>query len=117
MTDHQKDIKIKGLQNTQLYDLFQMNKYKLLACLPPKAGTTNWQRYFAALLDPNREPEDFDAESDEIYTSIPRVLSTYRGSKRKKVSFSTTKGLTEMYQNYTKMINVRHPLARLLSGK
>ena len=117
LTDHQPPIEIKGLQNTQLYDLFQMDQYKLLACLPPKAGTTNWQRYFAALLDPNREPEDFDDESNEIYYATPRVLSTYRGPKRKKVNFTTTEGLTKLYKNYTKFINVRHPLARLLSGK
>ena len=94
-----------------------MDEFKLLACLPPKAGTTNWQRYFAALLDPDREPEDFDSESDEIYTVTPRVLSTYMGPKRKKVDFTTTEGLKNFYKNYTKLINVRHPLARLLSGK
>ena len=35
-----------------------------------QTGTTNWQRYFAALLHPSREPESFGI--DEIFKVLPR---------------------------------------------
>ena len=101
---------------TQLYDLFKLDKYKILACLPPKAGTTNWQRYFAALINSNREPENFN--TPEIFHIIPRVLSTdFNYKTRKQANFTSTDEIVEHFKNFTRVINVRHPLGRLLSAK
>ena len=93
--------------------MFKLEKYKILACLPPKAGTTNWQRYFAALEISNREPESFNIP--EIFSVIPRVLSTYKGKTQKLTDFKTTEDLLDYFINYTRVINVRHPFAKLLS--
>ena len=78
----------------------------LLACLPPKSGTTNFQRSLAILeaggVD-NVKPEDL--EIPQIYTKVPRInlnspVST--ASSLKNVEF--------------KLANVRNPFARLYSG-
>ena len=113
LIDKQPSFTTKRLKHTQLYDLFKLEKYKILACLPPKAGTTNWQRYFAALEISNREPESFNIP--EIFSVIPRVLSTYKEKTRNLTDFGTTEDLLNNFINYTRVINVRHPLARLLS--
>ncbi|CAG5090865.1 Oidioi.mRNA.OKI2018_I69.PAR.g12741.t1.cds [Oikopleura dioica] len=87
----------------QLYDLFDLKNNDLLTCLPPKTGTTNWQRYFAALLYPEREPESFG--TDEIFKVLPRFKTKNEIVDQAKIHS------VEM-----RMINVRHPFARILSA-
>ncbi|CAG5091508.1 Oidioi.mRNA.OKI2018_I69.PAR.g13084.t1.cds [Oikopleura dioica] len=86
----------------QLFDLFDLKKIDLLACLPQKTGTTNWQRYFAALLHPEREPESFGI--DEIFKVLPRYKEKNEIDQEK------------IHEVEMRMINVRHPFARLLSA-
>jgi len=101
-----KEISIKYLHRNQLIDVFSMDQNEILACLPPKAGTTNWQRYFAGLLDDEREPEDFDVP--EVFGVLPRVL--------KSTKSQTVSELVDEYEQFTKMVNTRHPFARLVSA-
>lgn len=100
------DIPITSLKKNQLVDFFSMDKNEILACLPPKAGTTNWQRYFAGLLDSEREPEDFGVP--EVFDQLPRLL--------KNVNTDSVAQLIEQYAAFSKMINTRHPFARLVSA-
>lgn len=88
----------------QLVDLFHVDDYELLTCLPPKTGTTNWQRFFAALIHPDIKPEDFTVP--DVFSQIPRIKD-----KSKKVPEEL-----DIRSQYTKLMNVRHPFARLLSA-
>lgn len=88
----------------QLIDLFNVDEYGLLTCLPPKTGTTNWQRFFAALIYPDKKPEDFNVP--EVFNQIPRVKD-----KSKQIIQQL-----DSRREYTKLMNVRHPFARLLSA-
>ena len=71
-----------------------------------KAGTTNWQRYFAGLLNENREPEDFNVPG--VFGVLPRVL--------KHAKANNVAELMQNHDSYTKMVNTRHPFARLVSA-
>jgi len=93
-----------SLNKFQLVDLFRLEKNHIMACLPPKAGTTNWQRYFAGLNDSEKEPEEFKVP--QVFHEIPRVL------KEKKSLEESLEDASE----YTRLVNTRHPFARLLSG-
>ncbi|CAG5091509.1 Oidioi.mRNA.OKI2018_I69.PAR.g13085.t1.cds [Oikopleura dioica] len=93
--------KMKVVENKkQLFDLFDLKNIDLLTCLPPKTGTTNWQRYFAVLLHPEREPESFGI--DEIFKVLPRYKEKNEINQKK------------IHEVKMRMINVRHPFARLL---
>jgi len=94
----------KQLEKFQLVDLFRIKQKNILACLPPKAGTTNWQRYFAALIDTSKEPEEFQVP--DVFDQLPRVL---------KENKTLAESLSDV-NTYTRMVNTRHPFARLLSG-
>ena len=39
-----------------------------------ETGTTNWQRFFAALMIPEKEPEDFIVP--DVFKMIPRVKTS-----------------------------------------
>lgn len=97
------DEKIRIKNHEELIDLFHIDEYKILTCLPPKTGTTNWQRFFAALQHPGTEPEDF--EVPKVFTQLPRVKNHENADTE----------LAKM-TDFSKILNVRHPLARLLSA-
>lgn len=101
------DLTVADLARYQLIDLFAMDQNGILACLPPKAGTTNWQRYFAGLLNSDKEPEDF--EVPDVFDELPRVL-------KKADPKSNVIDLVNQKKDYTRMINTRHPFARLVSA-
>lgn len=103
--EDEQHLEKETLAKFQLVDLFRIEQNKIMACLPPKAGTTNWQRYFASLIDPSREPEEF--EVPDVFGVIPRVLD-----EKQTLDESLMQDETE----YIRMINTRHPFARLLSG-
>jgi len=101
--DNTGSSKLTFIENRkQLFDLFDLKSNDLLTCLPPKTGTTNWQRYFAALLHPSREPESFGI--DEIFKVLPRY-KTHNEIDRRAI-----------HDVEIRMINVRHPFARILSA-
>jgi len=89
-----------------LVDLFNIDDFNIMTCLPPKTGTTNWQRFYAGLIYPDKKPEDFQVP--EIFTQLPRI------SKKNKEDEIPAK-IAER-SDYLKLINVRHPFARLLSA-
>lgn len=96
------DIQIKYRE--QLVDLFHVDEYGLMTCLPPKTGTTNWQRFFAALIYPDKKPEDFNVP--EVFNQIPRM----KDKSQRIIDQLDSRG------DFTKLMNVRHPFARLLSA-
>ena len=90
-----------------------------MACLPPKAGTTSWQRFFIGLLEDDIEPEQVSNGNQEVYHYLDRVLGSverYATLPWHFINGETVSGLLSKYEHYTKMINTRHPFARLLSA-
>jgi hypothetical protein len=81
--------------------------FKILICLPPKCGTTNWQRgmntLHFAINGKKREPETFYPPS--LYSILP-VLSTKQIGNGKNRSMK--------WDN--KVANTRNPFARLFSA-
>ncbi|CBY35300.1 unnamed protein product [Oikopleura dioica] len=81
--------------------------FKILICLPPKCGTTNWQRgmntLHYAISGKQREPESFYPPS--LYSKL-LVLSTKQIGNGKNRSMK--------WEN--KVANTRNPFARLFSA-
>ena len=90
------------------HQLEVLESKSLLFCVSPKTGTSNWKRLFVATylnktLDEVFITDDENNEFNEkLYTTIPRWKNFYKSSK-----------ITD-FEN--RLINVRHPLARLYSG-
>ena len=65
------------------------------------------------------EPEEVENAHQEVYHYLPRVLGSvkrYATLPLNSVTGKRVKDLTQKYTNFTKMINTRHPFARLLSA-
>jgi len=114
----------------QLRTIFFLEKYKMMSCLPLKTGTTNWQRSLISLLyvdeggTPRLDPNDVVKEN--IYKELPRYSARYNQFLFKRTGFlfdqtklpCLRKALRKRVddESYTKWMNVRHPMARLLSA-
>jgi len=96
-------------------------------CLPPKTGTTNWQRSLTALmLNSNRslDQELIDPASiyDQIaFSAIPRYYSKYNGQLFPQYSKSMKncikeKLLTRARSDSISWLIIRHPFERLYSA-
>ena len=107
----EKSIFNKNLLSHQLEVLTSKS---LLFCVPPKTGTSNWKRLFVATFLNKTVEQVFISDNvknefnDKLYTTIPRWKSCYAGA-----GFHSRTRL-EKYE--FRLINVRHPLARLYSG-
>ena len=81
--------------------------FKILICLPPKCGTTNWQRGMNTLnylIDgKRREPETF--YPPKLYSLLPTLTSKQIEKKQNK---------SMKWEN--KVANTRNPFARLFSA-
>lgn len=112
----------------QLRTIFFLEKYKIMSCLPLKTGTTNWQRSLISLLyvddsgTPRLDPNDVVKEN--IYKELPRYSARYNQFLFKRSGIDQTKlpclrkALRKRVDDdsYTKWMNVRHPMSRLLSA-
>ena len=105
--------------------IYFMEDSKIYTCFPLKTGTTNWQKSLVAgqlyhqtgrYLDPNRVAgvygqlpryhQSFNEDMDKIIKSIPDGINCIQENLR---AHSEDK-------NNLSWMNVRHPLARLLSA-
>lgn len=122
-TDKQVMLPFLG---SQLRTIFFLEDYKMMPCLPLKTGTTNWQRALVSLLYvKNQEPQldPNDVNKDNLYKEIPRYSQRYNKYLFPKQYDSTKvpclrKSLRRVVGDpeYTRWMNVRHPMSRLLSA-
>lgn len=111
---------------SQLRTIFFLEDYKMIPCLPLKTGTTNWQRALVSLLyaedgKPKLDPND--VVKNNLYKEIPRYSQRYNQYLFPRQYDSTKvpclrKSLRRVVDDpdYTRWINVRHPMSRLLSA-
>ena len=94
-------------RNLLYHQLEILSSKSLLFCISPKTGTSNWKRIFVAIYLNKSLDEVFiindkdDKFNDRLYTTIPRWNNR---------NFNDIKTFKH------RLINVRHPLARLYSG-
>jgi len=91
---------------TQKQEHFYNDTFKFSVCLPTKTGCTNWQRGLVSLVKMGaKTPEELtDGEIFYDLDRFPKVNMMPERSKRGSA------------QGYMTMVNVRHPMSRLLSA-
>ena len=69
---------------SSLSNIFYDDRYKIIMCLPPKAGTTNWQRVLAVLkFNGTVEPSYFGQGTHYGDRNIYNVIKRFPGLSRK----------------------------------
>lgn len=85
------------------------DRFNIMVCLPPKCGTTNWQRgmnVLQSLLEGERtEPEDF--KPPKLYNLLP--ILNMRKAKAKDSPFLRQRSISH------KIANTRNPFSRLIT--
>ena len=87
--------------------------YKIAICLPPKCGTTNWQKAMNVLEQDSKhisppsgeeywKPEEFE-KFEDVYNLLRNADINKSGEKR-------------MISDWTKILNARNPFTRLYSA-
>lgn len=91
---------------TQKQEHFYNDTFKFAVCLPTKTGCTNWQRGLVSLIKMGEKtPEELN--DGEIFYDLDRFPKV--NMMRQRSNRSSSNG-------YLTMVNVRHPLSRLLSA-
>lgn len=91
---------------TQKQEHFYNDTFKFSICLPTKTGCTNWQRGLVSLVKLGaKTPEELN--DSEIFYDLDRFP---------KVNMIGERSLRSSKQGYLTMVNVRHPMSRLLSA-
>jgi len=91
---------------TQKQEHFFNDTFKFSVCLPTKTGCTNWQRGLVSLVKLGaKTPEELT--DGEIFYDLDRYPKIGMTAEREKRA---------SHNGYLTMINVRHPLSRLLSA-
>ncbi|XP_038052168.1 carbohydrate sulfotransferase 11-like [Patiria miniata] len=100
---HPELMKVSRIKKkTTLKSLMVMNKSKILYCVVPKVGCTNWKRVFA-VLEGHRPSMNISSAQVHFNNSIQK-LSSLPSSK-----------IGQALQDYKKFFYVRHPFVRLVS--
>ena len=90
----------------QKQEHFYNDTFKFAVCLPTKTGCTNWQRGLVSLVKMGeKSPEELT--QGEVYYDLDRFP---------KIGMTAERNIRGSDQGYLTMINVRHPLSRLLSA-
>lgn len=96
---------LKNRYNRYLKSVLVDEKHRVLYCLVPKVGSTNWLRLLVALdMEPVGNPSNLPTYNIHNMHNF-KHLYNYKPFKRE-----------ELLSNYTKLLFVRHPFERLLSA-
>ena len=113
-TNHKKATKIENLSpfNKDQLRLVWTKNLKIIACTPPKTGTTSWQTIFLKIMN---DTKNFN------YNTLPRLKNIRdlgRLGEIEKIIFDRpTMKMKETTEHKTEitMVNTRHPFIRLFS--
>lgn len=99
------------------FDL-QVNKKRVLACIPPKTGTSNWQyafvQYLKTQLEAKQDLTNAFVGNHQLYKVLPRLNLTKFAKEHQLPHTSLTNKIAPFF-DYS-FSSSRHPLIRLLSA-
>ena len=90
-----------------IYSLYVNDKYKYLACLPQKAGSSTWKMILMNNTLNQSLPADFHGIHRQIKKGKHSIRQLYQYSKQQQ---------NRIINEYYKFMVVRHPLDRLVSS-
>lgn len=88
--------------------------WNILICLPPKCGTTNWQRAMTVLK--MNYPDDLDVKEGDIKPEDLTAPKLYKELDTFIVSKGNKPRQREIDATFTKILNGRNPFTRLFSA-
>ena len=90
-----------------------VNRYGIAMCLPPKCGTTNWQKALIALQE-GTTIDNISAKGPDVYKTLQRYEpGTKHGSTE---TVAQQQGLKKINDIKYKVANTRNPFTRLYSA-
>ena len=90
------------------YGSWKTDEHNWIFCIPPKTGTTNWQRSLVAGLDHVHNFSSNDMKQGKmLYAALTKMSNINNIQKTKRILFS---------DENIKIMNVRHPVDRLYSA-